>query len=213
VNRRSPRTVRPSPHPVSPTGPARRFHSLPLDDRPRESSPCVISPQSVLVECSLDAEVQAAKAPSTRYPIFESTLSICGRRGRGRRQAAGLVPAIRDEGSQLRRGSHGPRPGRRVHDVGADRGPPRCRSTLPRRTKRLSGRLRERNSCVEAPSLHPHQVVRDVALGGRPLTFGNLEKAYRRERARTSRLVAGQFDPSVTWRPRWLREHCAARLP
>lgn len=52
--------------------------------------------------------------------------------------------------------------------------------------------------------------VRDVALGGTPLTFGNLEKAV--PGASTPEAfkdwVDSQFDPSVTWDDlAWVREH------
>jgi L-lactate dehydrogenase (cytochrome) len=52
--------------------------------------------------------------------------------------------------------------------------------------------------------------VREVALGGRPLTFGNLEKELPEARvpADFQSWVASQFDPSVTWSDlAWLREH------
>ena len=52
--------------------------------------------------------------------------------------------------------------------------------------------------------------VRDVALRGKPLTFGNLEKALPEARvpADFQGWVASQFDPSVTWEDlAWLREH------
>ena len=52
--------------------------------------------------------------------------------------------------------------------------------------------------------------VRDVALGGRPLTFGNLEKALPEARVPGDfqGWVAAQFDPSVTWDDlSWIREH------
>ena len=52
--------------------------------------------------------------------------------------------------------------------------------------------------------------VRDVALGGRPLTFGNLEKALPDANVPGDfqAWVAGQFDPSVTWADlAWLRSN------
>ena len=52
--------------------------------------------------------------------------------------------------------------------------------------------------------------LRDVAIGGKPLTFGNLEKALPDARmpGDFQGWVAGQFDPSVTWDDlAWLREH------
>ena len=57
--------------------------------------------------------------------------------------------------------------------------------------------------------------VRDVALGGRPLTFGNLEKALPEARvpADFQGWVASQFDPSVTWDDLgWLRENWRGRI-
>ena len=57
--------------------------------------------------------------------------------------------------------------------------------------------------------------VRDVALGGRPLTFGNLEKALPDARVPGDfqAWVAGQFDPSVTWDDlAWLRGHWRGKI-
>jgi L-lactate dehydrogenase (cytochrome) len=50
--------------------------------------------------------------------------------------------------------------------------------------------------------------VRDVAIGGRPLTFGNLEAAVpgANSPGQFKEWVDGQFDPSVTWADlSWLR--------
>ncbi len=56
---------------------------------------------------------------------------------------------------------------------------------------------------------HP-QWVRDVALGGKPHTFGNLEKAVPggRNPRGFKEWVDSQFDPSVTWDDlAWVRQH------
>ena len=56
---------------------------------------------------------------------------------------------------------------------------------------------------------HPAWVY-DVGVRGKPLTFGNLERALPEARvpADFQGWVAGQFDPSVTWDDvAWLREH------
>jgi L-lactate dehydrogenase (cytochrome) len=61
---------------------------------------------------------------------------------------------------------------------------------------------------------HPRW-IRTVALGGRPLTFGNLEKAVpgARNPAAFKDWVDAQFDPSVTWDDiAWVREHWNGRL-
>jgi L-lactate dehydrogenase (cytochrome) len=61
---------------------------------------------------------------------------------------------------------------------------------------------------------HPRWIA-DVALGGRPLTFGNLEKAVpgAGSPAAFRHWVASQFDPSVTWKDvAWVREHWPRRV-
>jgi L-lactate dehydrogenase (cytochrome) len=61
---------------------------------------------------------------------------------------------------------------------------------------------------------HPRW-VRRVALGGQPLTFGNLEKAVPGARNPDSfrEWVDSQFDPSVTWQDiAWVREQWPGRL-
>lgn len=57
--------------------------------------------------------------------------------------------------------------------------------------------------------------VRDVAVRGKPLTFGNLEAAVpgARSPAGFKDWVDGQFDPSVTWDDlAWVREHWDGKL-
>src|SRR4051812_45658236 len=57
--------------------------------------------------------------------------------------------------------------------------------------------------------------VRDVALKGRPLTFGNLEKAVPDAQTPDAfkEWVDAQFDPSVTWDDiAWVREQWPGRL-
>jgi L-lactate dehydrogenase (cytochrome) len=57
--------------------------------------------------------------------------------------------------------------------------------------------------------------VRDVAIRGQPLTFGNLEKAVpgARSPAAFREWVDAQFDPSVTWDDlAWVRENWNGRL-
>jgi L-lactate dehydrogenase (cytochrome) len=62
--------------------------------------------------------------------------------------------------------------------------------------------------------LHPHW-IREVGIGGRPLTFGNLEKAVpgAGTPAAFREWVDSQFDPSVTWEDiAWVRENWDGRL-
>src|SRR6476646_7432130 len=61
---------------------------------------------------------------------------------------------------------------------------------------------------------HPRW-IRSVALGGKPLTFGNLEKAVPDANSPGAfrEWVDSQFDPSVTWDDvAWVREHWNGRL-
>jgi L-lactate dehydrogenase (cytochrome) len=61
---------------------------------------------------------------------------------------------------------------------------------------------------------HPRW-IRDVAIGGKPHTFGNLEKAVpdARTPAAFRRWVDVQFDPTVTWDDiAWVRQHWAGKL-
>jgi L-lactate dehydrogenase (cytochrome) len=61
---------------------------------------------------------------------------------------------------------------------------------------------------------HPRW-LRDVPVGGKPLTFGNLEKAVpgARSPAAFREWVDSQFDPSVTWKDvAWVREHWKGKL-
>ncbi len=68
-----------------------------------------------------------------------------------------------------------------------------------------TGALRRRADLVAHP-----RWVRDVARAGRPLTFGNLERAVPQGRVPQDfqQWVNGQFDPAVTWDDlAWVREH------
>ncbi len=61
---------------------------------------------------------------------------------------------------------------------------------------------------------HPRW-VRDVGIGGKPLTFGNLENAVPGASTPDAfkEWVDAQFDPSVTWDDiAWVREHWGGRL-
>src|SRR4051794_10739583 len=61
---------------------------------------------------------------------------------------------------------------------------------------------------------HPRW-LRDVPIGGKPLTFGNLENAVpgARSPAAFREWVDSQFDPSLTWKDvAWVREHWKGKL-
>ncbi len=75
----------------------------------------------------------------------------------------------------------------------------------------IEGDLPPAKRLARAADLATHPSwVRDVAVGGKPLTFGNLERAVPgAERPDAFKLwVAHQFDPAVTWDDlAWVREH------
>ena len=57
--------------------------------------------------------------------------------------------------------------------------------------------------------------IRDVPVGGKPLTFGNLEKAVPNARTpdQFREWVDSQFDPSVTWEDiEWVRDNWKGKL-
>lgn len=80
----------------------------------------------------------------------------------------------------------------------------------------ISGKISRARRLRRGADLVTHtKWVRDVALGGRPLTFGNLEKALPDANVPGDfqAWVASQFDPSVTWADlAWLREHWRGKI-
>ena len=80
----------------------------------------------------------------------------------------------------------------------------------------LAGNVPARAKALRGLDLASHpRWIRDVALGGKPLTFGNLEKAVPGARTPDAfrSWVDAQFDPSVTWDDiAWVREHWNGRL-
>ncbi|HVB70429.1 MAG TPA: L-lactate dehydrogenase [Acidimicrobiales bacterium] len=177
------------------------------------SMPVVLAPVGFAGMFSRRGEVQAARAADAAGVAFcESTLSICGieevaaattrppwfqlyvMRDRGyaedlmaRAQAVGCTTLILTVDL--------PVVGHRYRDV----------------RNGISGRGSRKTRVRRGWDIGRHPTwVRQVALGGRPLTFGNLEKALPDARVPGDfqGWVASQFDPSVTWRDlEWLREH------
>jgi len=180
--------------------------------------PVVLAPVGLAGMLAPRAEVQAARAAEAAgVPFVESTVSICPieevakatavppwfqlyvMRDRayaenliGRAEAAGspvlvLTVDLAVVGARHRdtRNAVGGRPGRRA------------------RARRAFDLLS-----------HPRW-IRTVAIGGRPLTFGNLEDAVpgARSPAAFKAWVDSQFDPSVTWEDvAWVRESWKGRL-
>jgi L-lactate dehydrogenase (cytochrome) len=80
----------------------------------------------------------------------------------------------------------------------------------------VSGRISKINRLRRGLDIARHpRWVREVALGGKPLTFGNLERALPNARVPGDfqGWVASQFDPSVTWDDlAWLRAHWRGKI-
>jgi L-lactate dehydrogenase (cytochrome) len=182
------------------------------------SMPVVLAPVGLAGMFARRAEVQAARAAERAGIAFvESTVSICGVE-----EVAGAVE--RGPWFQLyvmRDRSFAEELMERAQAVGA----PvlvltidlavvgaRHRDTRNGLGAALStvGRLRRSLDLISHASW-----VRDVPVGGKPLTFGNLERAVPGARTPDAfrEWVDGQFDPSVTWDDlAWVRARWPGRL-
>jgi L-lactate dehydrogenase (cytochrome) len=180
--------------------------------------PVILGPVGLGGMFARRAEVQAARAAHSRgVPFVESTVSICGLE-----EVARATPSppwfqlyvMRDRGYSEDLMARAQAAGCPVLVLTVD-------------VAVVGARHRDtRNAIVGNPSplakvlrgldiaTHP-QWIRDVPLNGKPLTFGNLEKAVpgARTPANFRAWVDAQFDPSVTWRDvAWVREHWPHKL-
>jgi L-lactate dehydrogenase (cytochrome) len=164
------------------------------------------------------AEVQAARAAERAGIVFcESTLSICAIEEvakaveqpfwfqlyvmKDRSYAEDLISRVKDVGcSTLILTVDLPVIGRRYRDG----------------RNGLGGGISALGKVKQKVDIARHlSWVRDVAIGGRPLTFGNLERALPDAKVPQDfqRWVDGQFDPSVTWDDlEWLRAHWDGKI-
>jgi L-lactate dehydrogenase (cytochrome) len=184
----------------------------------RLALPVILGPVGIGGMLARRAEVQAARAAdSAGVPFVESTVSICGLEEVARATSAPpwfQLYVMRDRGYAAELMS-------RAQAVGS----PVLVLTIDLAV--VGARHRDtRNAVVGDPTAwaklrrgldlvsHPRW-VRDVALAGRPLTFGNLQDAVpgARSPAAFRAWVDSQFDPSVTWGDiAWVREHWNGRL-
>ena len=184
----------------------------------RLASPFVLAPVGLAGMCAPRGEVQAARAAQgAGVPFVESTLSVCGVEEVARATSSPpwyQLYVMRDRGYAEDLMS-------RAHAVGS----PVLVLTVDLAV--VGARHRDtRNAAVGETSSwaklrrgadligHPRW-IRSVALGGRPLTFGNLEKAVpdASTPAAFRSWVDAQFDPSVTWDDiAWVRENWSERL-
>ena len=180
--------------------------------------PVILGPVGLGGMFARRAEVQAARAAEAAgVPFVESTVSICGIDEvaaattrppwfqlyvmKDRSFAEGLIASAAAVGSPVL-----------VLTVDLAVVGARHRDTRNAMVGEASGLAKVRRGLDLAG--HP-QWIRDVALGGKPLTFGNLEKAVpgARTPAAFRRWVDVQFDPSVTWDDiAWVRSNWDGKL-
>jgi L-lactate dehydrogenase (cytochrome) len=180
--------------------------------------PVILGPVGLGGMFAQRAEVQAARAAqSVGVPFVESTVSICSVEEVARATSAPpwfQLYVMRDRGYA-----------EELMSRAAAVGSPVLVLTIDLAV--VGARHRDtRNAVVGSPSpaakvlrgldiaTHPAW-IRDVAIGGKPLTFGNLEKAVpdAHTPAAFRKWVDEQFDPSVTWDDiAWVREHWTGRL-
>jgi L-lactate dehydrogenase (cytochrome) len=184
----------------------------------RMALPVILAPVGLGGMFARRAEVQAARAADRAgVPFVESTVSVCGIE-----EVAGAtsVPpwfqlyVMRDRG--YARELMG-----RAHAVGApvlvltvDLAVVGARHRDTRNA--IGGRPSSWAKAMRGLDLAAHpRWIRDVAVGGKPLTFGNLEQAVpgARNPAAFREWVDSQFDPSVTWTDiAWVRENWTGKL-
>lgn len=184
----------------------------------RLSLPVILAPVGLAGMFARRAEVQAAKAAEQEGVRFcESTVSICSIEEvraatdapfwfqlyvmRDRSFAEGLIGRARQAGCSAL-----------VLTVDLAVVGARYRDTRNGMIDAISGRGRLRRAWDIASHVG---WVADVAIGGKPLTFGNLEAVV--PGARNPRDFKGwvdsQFDPSVQWSDlAWVREHWDGKL-
>ena len=177
------------------------------------SMPVLLGPVGLAGMFAQRAEVQAARAAAAvGVPFVESTVSICS----VEEVAAGApVPpwfqlyVMRDRRFAQELMARATEVGCPVLVLTVDLAVvgARHRDTRNAMVGEVSalGKVRRGLDLVSHPTW-----VRDVAVGGKPLTFGNLESAVPGARTPDSfrGWVDAQFDPSVTWDDiAWVREH------
>ncbi|MEZ5321319.1 MAG: L-lactate dehydrogenase [Microthrixaceae bacterium] len=182
------------------------------------SMPVVLGPVGLGGMFARRAEVQAAQAAEAAgVPFCESTVSICGIE-----EVAGAtsVPpwfqlyVMRDRGYAEDLMARAAAVGVEVLVLTIDLAVVGARYRDVRNG--MGGRLKPVAKAVRVLDLIRHVAwVRDVAIGGKPLTFGNLEKAVPGASTPDAfkQWVDAQFDPTVTWDDlAWVREHWKGRI-
>jgi L-lactate dehydrogenase (cytochrome) len=185
----------------------------------RLALPVVLGPVGLAGMLAPRAEVQAARAAEAAgVPFVESTVSICGVEevaSATERPPWFQLYVMRDRGYTEQLMSRAQAAGCRVLVLTVDLAVVGARHRDTRNAVVGEG-LPARARIRRALDLLTHpRWIRSVAIGGRPLTFGNLEDAVpgARTPAAFRDWVDAQFDPSVTWDDiAWVRDSWDGRL-
>jgi L-lactate dehydrogenase (cytochrome) len=185
----------------------------------RLALPVVLAPVGLGGMFARRAEVQAAlAAQAAGVPFVESTVSICSLEEVARATSSPpwfQLYVMRDRGYAEQLMSRARAAGCPVLVLTVDLAVVGARHRDTRNAVVGEG-LSAKDKVRRALDLASHpRWIRSVAVGGRPLTFGNLENAV--PGARTPAALRGwvdaQFDPSVTWDDiAWVRENWDGRL-
>lgn len=184
----------------------------------RLSLPVILAPVGLGGMFARRAEVQAARAAEAAgVPFIESTLSVCSIEEVARsisRPPWFQLYVMRDRGYAEELMSRARAVGSPVLVLTVDLAVVGARHRDVRNA--VVGRAPTAAKLVRALDLLAHPTwARDVPIGGRPLTFGNLENAVPHASSPSAfrSWVDSQFDPSVTWEDiAWVREHWNGRL-
>ncbi len=185
----------------------------------RLALPVVLAPVGLAGMFARRAEVQAARAAQAAgVPFVESTVSICGVEEVARSTSTPpwfQLYVMRDRGYAEQLMSRAREVGCPVLVLTVDLAVVGARHRDTRNAVvgeglSATGKIRRALDLLSHP-----RWIRDVAVGGKPLTFGNLEDAVpgARSPAAFRDWVDAQFDPSVTWDDiAWVRENWDGRL-
>ena len=182
------------------------------------SMPVILAPVGLGGMFASRAEVQAARAAERRgVPFIESTVSICSVEevaAATSRPPWFQLYVMRDRSYAEDLMHRAAAAGAPVLVLTVDLAVVGARHRDARNG--LGGHLSTAGKVLRALDLVSHaRWIRDVPVGGKPLTFGNLERAVPGARTPDAfrEWVDGQFDPSVTWDDvAWVREHWNGKL-
>ena len=182
------------------------------------SMPVILGPVGLGGMFATRAEVQAARAAEAAgVPFVESTVSICGIE-----EVAGATSTapwfqlyvMRDRGYAEELMGRARAVGSPVLLLTVDLAVVGARHRDVRNA--MVGQVPTIAKLLRGLDLVSHPGwIRDVPVAGKPLTFGNLERAVPEARTPDAfrKWIDNQFDPSVTWQDiAWVREHWDGRL-